>query len=278
VCPTIVVLTLAVLFAEVATHPMAQGALRGMGAVAAGLIAATGLKLIVALRSNAMGAPACTLLGAGTVLRLHRLAAGAAGLGAAGCGGRGLPVGLVAAAGGTAPGHRRHGDATTMTLHFTAGDWWSLFMHFLSLSLLAVGGAITTAPDMHRYLVGQQSWLSEDQFSSSIAIAQAAPGPNVLFVGLMGWNVGLNVGGYPTAAFGMAVAMMGMLLPSTVLTYSAAQWGHRNRDLLRRARVQARHGTNRHGLAGGNGLAAGHGRQVPARLRLTGTAGCSPRS
>jgi chromate transporter len=62
-----------------------------------------------------------------------------------------------------------------------------------------VGGAITTAPDMHRYLVDQQGWLTDPQFSASIAIAQAAPGPNVLFVALLGWNVGLNAGGLPTA-------------------------------------------------------------------------------
>ena len=75
--------------------------------------------------------------------------------------------------------------------------WWSLVVHFASLSLLAVGGAITTAPDMHRYLVGQQGWLSDAQFTSSIALSQAAPGPNVLFVALLGWNVGLNAGGGP---------------------------------------------------------------------------------
>ena len=74
----------------------------------------------------------------------------------------------------------------------TAVDWLSLLTHFLSLSLLAVGGAITTAPEMHRYLVDERQWLSEGQFTSSIALAQAAPGPNVLFVALMGWNIGMN--------------------------------------------------------------------------------------
>jgi chromate transporter len=42
---------------------------------------------------------------------------------------------------------------------------------------MAVGGAITAAPDMHRYLVDGNHWLSETQFTSSIAIAQAAPAP-----------------------------------------------------------------------------------------------------
>lgn len=60
--PIIVVLLLAVLFAGVAEEPAARGALRALGAVAAGLIAATGLKMLPALRKNNMGRPACAIL------------------------------------------------------------------------------------------------------------------------------------------------------------------------------------------------------------------------
>ncbi|MES2633753.1 MAG: chromate transporter [Pseudomonadota bacterium] len=119
----------------------------------------------------------------------------------------------------------------TLSLTLTPADWLSLFVHYLSLSLLAVGGAITTAPDMHRFLVERQHWLTDPQFNASIAIAQAAPGPNVLFIALMGWNVGLNAGGLPTALMGMTIAMLGIMIPSTTLTYFAATWGHRNREL-----------------------------------------------
>ena len=111
------------------------------------------------------------------------------------------------------------------------GDWLSLLLHYLTLSLLTVGGAITTAPDMHRFLVEDKAWLTDPQFSASIAIAQAAPGPNVLFTALMGWNVGLNAGGLPTALLGMAICLGGILLPSSVLAYATAKWSHRNRDL-----------------------------------------------
>ena len=119
----------------------------------------------------------------------------------------------------------------TTQLVFALQDWLALFLHYLSLSLLSIGGAITTAPDMHRFLVDQQGWLTEAQFSASIAIAQAAPGPNVLFVALLGWNVGLNVGGTLTGLMGVLVALSGILIPSTTLTYLATRWGHRNRDL-----------------------------------------------
>jgi chromate transporter len=110
-------------------------------------------------------------------------------------------------------------------------DWLDLFVHYLSLSLMAIGGAITTAPDMHRYLVDQQRWMTESQFSATITLAQAAPGPNVLFVALMGWQVGLNAGSHSAALLGVTLTMAGMLIPSATLTYVASRWGHNNRDL-----------------------------------------------
>lgn len=125
-------------------------------------------------------------------------------------------------------------------LQLSAQDWLSLFNHFASLSLLAVGGAITTAPEMHRYLVDETHWLSETQFTSSIALAQAAPGPNILFVALMGWNVGLNAGaglgggwiGAGLACLGVCVTMVSIMLPSSILTYTATRWAHRHRENL----------------------------------------------
>jgi chromate transporter len=126
-----------------------------------------------------------------------------------------------------------------MSLTLTSTDWLALLTHFMSLSLLAIGGAITTAPDMHRYLVDERHWLSDGQFGSSIALAQAAPGPNVLFIALLGWNVGMNAGGgmgaglsaWIYALLGVSIAMVGILLPSTTLTFAAARWGHQNREL-----------------------------------------------
>jgi chromate transporter len=117
----------------------------------------------------------------------------------------------------------------TASLQWT--DWLNLFSQYLLLSVLSIGGAITTAPDMHRYLVDERNWLSEAQFNASISIAQAAPGPNILFVALMGWNVGVNSGNFMTGLLGVLVTMTGILLPSASLTYLAGSWGHRNRDL-----------------------------------------------
>lgn len=103
-----------------------------------------------------------------------------------------------------------------LSIHWN--DWLNLFLHYLLLSVLSVGGGITTTPEMHRYLVNQHHWLTDAQFNASIAIAQAAPGPNILFVALMGWQVGINAGGLPMGMLGMLVTMTGILLPSTTLT------------------------------------------------------------
>ena len=77
-------------------------------------------------------------------------------------------------------------------------DLLGLFGHFLLLSLLAIGGAITTAPDMHRYLVTEHGWITDGQFTTSVALAQAAPGPNLLFVAVLGWNVAGPLGALAT--------------------------------------------------------------------------------
>jgi chromate transporter len=126
-----------------------------------------------------------------------------------------------------------------MNITLQMADWLQLLGHFLSLSLLAIGGAITTAPDMHRYLVVEQHWLTDSQFTASIALAQAAPGPNVLFIALLGWDVGINSAGGLAAGMaawgwglvGAMVTMLGILVPSTTLTFAAARWGHQNREL-----------------------------------------------
>jgi chromate transporter len=101
----------------------------------------------------------------------------------------------------------------------SAGQWWALLWHFAALSLLAVGGAITTVSDMQRFVVQDRHWLTDLQFSAGVALAQAAPGPNVLFVAVIGYQVG--------GLAGVVATMLGTLLPSTTLAMAASRWGHR---------------------------------------------------
>jgi chromate transporter len=71
--PTVLVLSLAAAVAGFAETPLAQGMLRGLGAVAAGLIAAVGIKLVMALKNNPMGRLTCMVLGSLTFVAIGLL-------------------------------------------------------------------------------------------------------------------------------------------------------------------------------------------------------------
>ena len=109
---------------------------------------------------------------------------------------------------------------TTLTL----ADAWTLFSHFLMLSLLAIGGGIVVVPEMHRLMVGQMQLLNDAQFNASIAIAQASPGPNVLFVAVLGYQA--------AGLAGAALTLAGIMLPSTFVAIAASRWTHINKDRL----------------------------------------------
>ena len=113
----------------------------------------------------------------------------------------------------------------SLGLHgLTWADLLQLAGHFALLSLLAVGGAITLASEMQRYLVVEHGWIDALQFNASIAIAQAAPGPNILFVALLGWSV--------AGPAGMLATMAGIMVPSSLVTYAVGRLRHARRDAL----------------------------------------------
>ncbi|THF66522.1 chromate transporter [Pseudothauera nasutitermitis] len=100
-------------------------------------------------------------------------------------------------------------------------DLADLLGRLLVLSLLSIGGAMATAPELHRYLVDGRGWLDDATFSSAVALAQAAPGPNVLFVPLLGYQLAGLTGAFATLA--------GILLPSTLLSLSIGRWARAHR-------------------------------------------------
>lgn len=102
--------------------------------------------------------------------------------------------------------------------------WWDLFQHFLALSLMSIGGAITLVSEMHRRLVTEAGLLSDENFTAAIALAQAAPGPNVLFVGLIGW--------YSAGMGGALASLVGIMIPSSTLALTASRWVASRRDWL----------------------------------------------
>lgn len=86
-----------------------------------------------------------------------------------------------------------------------------LFLAFTLLSFVAFGGATALLPEMHRVVVEQHQWLNDTTFTHLYAIAQAAPGPNVLVVTLIGWKIAGLAGALATT--------LAMCLPMSVVIY-----------------------------------------------------------
>ncbi|NBP39867.1 MAG: hypothetical protein EBV34_15770 [Betaproteobacteria bacterium] len=102
-------------------------------------------------------------------------------------------------------------------------DWAlliDLLMHFAGLSLMSVGGFISVVPEMQRYLVVEQGLISNSQLAAAIAIGQAAPGPNVQLVAVIGWQI--------AGPFGAAVTLIGAVAPSATIALWANRIGMRH--------------------------------------------------
>jgi chromate transporter len=70
-----------------------------------------------------------------------------------------------------------------------AGTLTTLAGYFALMSLFAIGGANSAVPEMHRFAVEVQHWMTDQQFSDTFALAQLTPGPNVIIVTLIGYHV-----------------------------------------------------------------------------------------
>lgn len=99
---------------------------------------------------------------------------------------------------------------------------WQIALTFASLSVVAVGGAHAVIPDIHRQVVNVLGWMNDATFANLFALSQAAPGPNVLIVSLIGWHV--------SGLAGMLVATLAMLLPSSLLALGAGRLVNRLAD------------------------------------------------
>lgn len=103
-------------------------------------------------------------------------------------------------------------------------------VQFFVLSLLSFGGANAVIPEIQRRVVEVHHWMTDADFAQLFALSQAAPGPNVLIVSLVGWKVAGVVGG--------VVALLAMSGPSSLLTYVVAHAWERWRDAPWRIAIQ----------------------------------------
>jgi len=101
---------------------------------------------------------------------------------------------------------------------------------FGQLSVLAVGGIAPVLPEMQRQLVDVHRFMDRTEFAALFALAQAAPGPNMMVATLIGWQV--------AGPAGAVVATGALILPSSLLTYATAHAWHRFRDRPWRRLIQ----------------------------------------
>ncbi|MBH9552941.1 chromate transporter [Inhella gelatinilytica] len=92
----------------------------------------------------------------------------------------------------------------------------ALSADFALLSLLSLGGVNAILADSHRLLVAQRGWLTDTEFAQAVALGQAAPGPNVMVVGVLGWMA--------AGPWGLFACLGGILLPSTWVVWRFSRW------------------------------------------------------
>jgi chromate transporter len=100
----------------------------------------------------------------------------------------------------------------------TRFTWAVLLYQILLLSLLQIGGALAIAPDLHRLVVERLALLTDAQFAASLAIAQVSPGPNTLYVAVLGFQAAGLAGAVATQA--------AVLLPSSMIAIALGRWGN----------------------------------------------------
>ncbi len=107
---------------------------------------------------------------------------------------------------------------------------------FGSLSLLSIGGGNTVLPDMHLQAVTGHHWLTNSQFADIFSISQAAPGPSILIVALVGYAAGLGVFGVVGGIIGGVLATIAMVVPAAGLMYLiTVSWQKAQKSKLRYA-------------------------------------------
>ena len=97
-----------------------------------------------------------------------------------------------------------------------------VFLLFSSLSILSIGGGNTVLPEMHRKSVNERGWLTDKQFADVFALSQAAPGPSILIVTMIGYKAG--------GVAGAALATIAMMLPAGMLVYLVSRFWEQAKD------------------------------------------------
>jgi chromate transporter len=98
-----------------------------------------------------------------------------------------------------------------------------LLGHLFVQSLLAIGGIYVILAELQRVVVIENGWLTLEDFTSLFALAQASPGPNTLFISLIGWRVA----GVPGGILATLVFVLPSLVMSGILARGWSRWSDR---------------------------------------------------
>jgi chromate transporter len=102
------------------------------------------------------------------------------------------------------------------------GTLLTLAGFFAVLSLFAIGGGNSAVPEMHRFSVDVQHWLTDRQFADTFALAQLTPGPNLIIVALIGFHV--------AGVVGALIATFAMCGPTSIFAFFVGRASDRFRD------------------------------------------------
>ena len=188
--PMVLILIIGAIYAHYGDLPVLRRALTGVAAAAAGLMLATVAKMVQPLFRNRAAVGLAIALATFLAIAVMQLAA------------------AVRAARDRAGQHRL---CLEPVMKNGGGVLLTLAAFFAATSLFTIGGANSAVPEMHRYAVDVQHWLTDREFSTTFALAQLTPGPNIIIVTLIGYHVAGVIGGLVTT-----LAMCG---PTCVFAY-----------------------------------------------------------
>ncbi len=106
----------------------------------------------------------------------------------------------------------------------------SIFLTFLKIGAFTIGGAYAMIPLIRREVVEKHGWISDEDFIDGLAAAQSCPGPIAI-------NLSVYVGLHVRGRWGMAAAVLGTIIPSTVSIILIAELfvNYSDQPLLRKA-------------------------------------------
>jgi chromate transporter len=102
------------------------------------------------------------------------------------------------------------------------GILWTLFVVFSTVSVFAIGGPSALIPEFHRQIVENLHLMTDEGFVHSVVLSQIAPGPNMLFISFIGWQV--------AGLAGLFVSTFAIIGPTSVLAFGVGRVMEGRRD------------------------------------------------